>query len=659
MTFKELLEKLTGGRFCCTSGCCGKSYARPHCSAEEPDFDLVLVIRLIVACITFTAALLIKSIPDAVVTVMLIISALVSGYDILAGAILSIMAGSYFDKSVLIILASILGFVFGAKIESAALILLFQLGGIFVDYAVLRTQLSVLDAVSCDSEDARVIRDSWEEELDADLVEVGDRIIVNPGERVPCDCIVISGTSSLDLSALGDTAGPILAKEGDEILSGSLNQSGTLRCEITSKRSDSTAAALTSAVEKGAERGHVVPPMLSKFLSFYTPVLVVLAVVVACLLPLAMKISFSEAVSRALVFLIVANPCALVIAVPLIRLSAMGGAAKCGIIFDGCNAMDALSQTGIVAFDKAGTLTEGRPRVVSIKSTRMEPEVLLKIAAHALAYSNSAEARSIIASYAGTIYIDLVENFVEIPGHGVEISVDGVRICVGSRDLMTIKSVSVPDEDISDDASVYISIGEDYAGRIILSDAVRSDAAAGIADLENKGVEQIVMYSPDARDAAARMASSLGIYEYYSEQNRDSLRNALHELQGGAAPGSVLVLVEGEDAVGGAHSAADVDVLMTGVEALTMPTGADVNIFGGKVERIPLAIGICKYANMLIWAVASAVLLLKILLLVLAVFGFVTMWFVAFIDACAAVAAVLVSILAFTGELSGKKKMKN
>lgn len=658
MTFKELLEKITGGHFCCNSGCCGKFYARPHCSTEEPDFDLVLVIRLIVACVTFAAALLIKKIPDSAVTIMLIISALVSGYDIIAGAILSVMGGSYFDKSLLIVLSATLGFIFGAKIESAALVLLFQLGGVFVDYAVMRTRLSVLDAVSCDSEDARVVRDTWEEELDSDAVEIGDHIIVNPGERVPCDCIVISGTSSLDLSALGDTAGQILAKEGDEILSGSLNQGGTLRCEVTAKREDSTAAALTNAVENGSNRGQVVPPMLSKFLSLYTPVLVVLAVVAACLLPLALKITFAEAVSRALVFLIIANPCALVISIPLIRLSAMGGAAKCGIIFDGCNAMDALSQSSIVAFDKAGTLTEGRPRVVSIKSTRMKPEVLLKIAAHALAYSNSAEARSIIASYASTIYIDLVENFVDIPGHGSEVFVDNVRICVGTRDLMTIKSISVPDEDISDDFSVYVSIGDDYAGRIILSDSVRSDAASGISDLADKGVEQVVMYSPDSRDVAARMASTLGIYEYYSEQDKNDLRNALQELHEGAAPGSTLALVEGADAAGGAHSAADVDILMTGVDALTMPTGADVSIFGGKVERVPLAIGISKYANMLIWAVASAVLLVKVVLLVLAIFGFATMWFAAFIDACAAVAAVLVSILAFTGELSGKRKIR-
>ena len=656
MTFKELLERITGGRFSCAGDCCGAAYGRPACDSGEPDLDVLLIVRLIVSCAAFAVSLLLKSLPEPWPLVLLILSALVAGYDILAGAVLSIIEGKYLDKTVLLTLSAVLAMAFGAVIEGTALVLLYQIGSIFIDYACTRTRHSVLDTVFCEQDYTYVVNDSGAEELVAvDSVQVGEHVIVKPGERVPCDCIVLEGQSSLDRSALGDFSGEVLAKEGDELLAGSLNRGGELRCEVTATAADSAARALYSSVESGAKRGEVIPKTLASLQMYYTPAVTLLAILLIILLPLLTETTINEAVRRAAMFLVIANPCALFIAIPLIRLSSMCGAAKMGILFDNCGVMDAATAVGTVAFDKAGTLSEGCPKVVAIKAQRMETDVLLKIAAHALAYSNTAQAKSVIAAYGDNIYIDLIENFVEIPGSGVEVKVDGISICVGSKDLMMIKGVYVPDSDVTDDYSLYVSIGGEYAGRLVLSDSLRADAAAGVSELREGGVDSIVLFTNETRDSAARTASALGISEYYSECDREKVRSLLADVKQGCIKDRELMYVGGGECFAGSHTAADIDVAMTGLEALTMPVGADVTIFGGNVDRVALSIAISKYAKMLSMSALAGVGAVKVVLLIIAGLGFSTLWFSAFIDAIAAVGAALVSILAYNGEIRQPK----
>ncbi len=656
MTFKELLERITGGRFSCSGGCCGAAYARPACDSGEPDFDVLLIVRLIVSCAAFAVSLLVKSIPEPWPLVLLILSAVVAGYDILAGAVLSIIEGKYLDRTVLLTLSAILAMCFGANIEGTALLLLYQIGGIFVDYACTRTKHTVLDTIYCEQDFTHVVDDSGAEELvPVDSVQVGEHVVVKPGERVPCDCIVLEGRSSLDRSALGDFSGEVLAKEGDELLAGSLNRGGELRCEVTSTAADSAARALYNSVENGAKRGEVIPKSLSALQMYYTPAVTLLAILLIVLLPLLSEVSLGEAVRRGAMFLVIADPCSLFIAIPLIRLSSMCGAAKAGIIFDGCSAMDEAATVGVVAFDKEGTLTEGSPKVVAIKAQRMEPNVLLKIAAHALAYSNTAQARSVIAAYGDTIYIDLIENFVEIPGSGVEVRVDGIRICVGSKDLMTIKGISVPDSDVTEDYSLYVSIGDEYAGRLVMSDTLRADAVDGIGELRGCGMDSVVLFTGETRDSAARTASALGIPEYYSECDREKVRALLADVKQGCVKGRELMYVGSGETFAGSHTAADLDVAMAGLEALTMPVGTDITIFGGHVDRVALSIAISRYAKMLSMAALGGTAAVKVVLLIIAGLGFSTLWFSAFIDAIAAVGAVLVSILAYNGEIRQPK----
>lgn len=651
MTFKEILNRLTGKRFCCSGGCCGSAYSRPRGACGEMEFDMVFVVRLLVSCVIFLISIIASTMAEPLKIVLCVLSVLVGGVDIIAGAVLSIMRGQYFDKCVLIILTAIIAFVIGESVSAVALVLLFQIGGVFIDYTFSRTVSTVHDAIDCNAETASVIRNGEEEQTDASLVAVGEQIIIRRGQTVPCDCIVLEGASSLDLSPLGGSAAPHLVKEGDELHSGSVNQAGTLRCEVTLTQEDSTESSVIKAVEANSARGSAAPDLLNKIVSWMAPALVLAAVVLMALLFFVVKVPANEAIKRALSFLVLANPCSMLIAAPLIRLGAMGGAAQNGILFSGCAAMDNSADADAVSFDKPGTLTEGTPRVVQIKSERMAPDVLLKICAHALAYSNSQQARSIIASYNGTIYIDLIQNFVEIPGSGVEVHVDGVRICAGSRDLMTVKGISVPDDDGADDGTaVYVAIANAYAGCIVLNDALRSDAGHCITELEDLGVSSVSMLTGESREAAIKTAGELGINEYYSSLTDEKRLAAISDIHKSCSDGHTMMYVGTREASKGAHTDADVDVALCELVDLSMPSKSDVTLFGDRIDDVASAIRISRFARQMIYACSGAALAVKIILLLLAGFGLSAIWFSAVIDTAAAVGAVLVSILSFGRE---------
>ena len=645
MNITDLLEKLSGG-----SADTGGRLASGNLGA-----GIVLVARLVVCCAAFAIALLVDSIPAVWVSVILVLCAVIAGYDIIAVTVLGILRGDYLNRGVLIILASVLAFIFGAQIEACSLILLYQITGIFIDYAVERTRRSVLDTVFCDTAYAsRIGDDRKESTVPAASLQPGDHIVIRPGETVPCDCIVLEGSSKLDLAPLGDDSGSIAVKEGDELYSGCVNISGEVKCEVSSTQSESTAAKLYAQIQAAPSRGESIPEALQGLNRYFAPVITAVAILVAALLPIFLDISIADSVRRATMLLVIASPVSMFAAIPVIRLCAGCGAARAGVVFDSCSAMDGMASAATAAFNEVGTLTEGQPRVVAVKAGRMGKDVLLKIAAHALSYSSSPQSRSIIEAYGGTIYIDLIENFNEAPGYGVEVRVDGIPIRVGTRELMRIGHVDIPDSDLyveDGETCMYVAITNEYAGCIVLSDPIREDAAAGIEELRHSGVENVVMFSSDSRDRTAKLASTLGITEYYSECTKDKLRSSLSSLKQGCAAGRSLVYVARGEDFGGAHTASDVDVGMSGPDALSLPRSCDVTVLGGKVGKIATAVGIARYARMLTYATAGGAALVKIILLLLAVFNVSTLWFTVFIDAIAAVAAALVSILAFSGEL--------
>ena len=290
MNFTELLEKLAGG----------STAAGGRLAAGNIGAGIILVARLAVCCVAFAIALLVDAIPTVWVTVILVLCALIAGYDVIAAAVLGIMRGDYLNSGALVIIAALLAFIFGAEIEGCALILLYQITGIFIDYAVERTRRTVLDTIYCDTAYAsRVGEDGKESTVPADSLQPGDIIVIRPGETVPCDCIVLDGSSKLDLAPLGDDSGYVNVKEGDELFSGCINASGELRCEVSSVQSESTAARLYAEINAAPGRGEVVPEALQSLRKYFPPVITAIAVLIAALLPIFLDISVSEAVRRA------------------------------------------------------------------------------------------------------------------------------------------------------------------------------------------------------------------------------------------------------------------------------------------------------------------------------------------------------------------------
>ena len=381
-----------------------------------------------------------------------------------------------------------------------------------------------------------------------------------------------------------------------------------------------------------------------------------LAVLIAALPPVFSDVKLSESIRRAAMFLVIASPVSMLAAVPVIRLSACCGAARAGILFDSNGAMDAMASAGTVAFAQTGTITEGRLHVTDVKGERMDRETLLKIAAHALTYMNTPEAQAIREAYGERVDLDLVADYSTAPGYGIEVRVGGIPIRVGNRALMQVGHVDIPARDLyveDGDSCVYVAITDEYAGCIVLSDTVADGAADAVGELRRTGVENVVMLSPGTRDRAASLAAGLGITEYYSECGGEKVKTSLSSLKQALAPGRSLVFVGTEGDFTGPHTAADVDIAMADAETLTRSNSCDVIIMGGGIGKISEAIGISRYARMLSLVTAAGAGAVKLILLVLAAFGISTLWFTVFIDAIAAVAAALVSILAFSGELYG------
>lgn len=646
MKFADILARLTGGRFCCSAQCCGAGYCKP-CEKDELSFDTLLLTRLIIASLMFAAALVVKKLPEPWPLLLLILSALTSGLDILIAAVLSLMRRSWFDKTVVITFVCALAFGLGHWAEAAALVLIFQLCDVFIDYAFVRTRLSVLEAVDCRREGVVIVinEQGVEEPLSADEVPVGARIALRPGETVPCDCIVLDGAGSLSAAPLGGGAEPQFISEGDELLSGCELMTGNLLCEVTGTAAESAASALRDAVLRGASRGSPLPHKLERIYAFFTPAMFLLSIFIAGLIPIIYKVSIQESVQRALSFLILSNPCALLVAAPLIRLASIAGGAIRGILPASCDVMDALSRAGAVAFDRPGTLSDGTPRVTAVKSARLDADTLLKITAHAMAYSSDKLARSVINAYGGTIYIELVEKFVEYPGSGVEVYVDGVRICAGSYDLMQAKGVEVPVSDITDELAIYVSVAEDYAGRLSLTDGLRKDAPEGISELHSQHVDAVVMFTDESSASAAKTAAELGVKEYYSGKTAAQQLSALSDIKDTLPAGDTLLYVRGIDHIGAERSGAGVDVVMTGSE-LPMTTGkADLRLRGG-VMSVAAAIHAARTSERLIYIFAAAALLVKLLVMVLAFFGIGAAWFAVFIDSAVSMGAILLSIKA-------------
>lgn len=565
----------------------------------------------------------------------------VVGWDVLFKAVRNIRNGQVFDENFLMALATVGAFATGEYAEAVFVMLFYQTGELFQDYAVGRSRQSIAALMDIRPDVANVeTEDGSLEEQDPEDVAVGAVVVVKPGERVPLDGVVLEGTSSLDTAALTGESVPRDVGPGDAVISGCVNQSGLLRCRVTRPGSESTVAKILDLVENASEKKAVSEQFITRFARYYTPCVVIAAAALAVLPPLFLG-GWGVWFHRALIFLVVSCPCALVISVPLSFFGGIGGASKCGILVKGSNYLEALAKTETVVFDKTGTLTQGTFTVTDVSAVgTLDPEQVLAWAAAAEHWSDHPIALSLRAASPGAAERSVVTNVTELAGHGVRATVDGRSVCVGNQRILESQGLPVP-ELRGESTAVYVTVDGAYAGVIRISDLVKSDARAAIADLKASGVKRTVMLTGDTEAAARAVAAQLGVDEFHAGLLPVDKVELVERLLAKKKPGTAVAFVG--DGINDAPvlSRSDIGIAMGALGSDAAIEAADIVLMDDKPSKIATAMRISRKTLRIVRQNIVFALGVKGLVLVLAAFGQAAMWAAVFADVGVAFLAIL------------------
>ena len=470
--------------------------------------------------IILTAILLVLGfvVSDNTISSMLfLISYIIVAYDIIIKALKNIRNGNPLDENFLMTIASIGAFIIGEALEGVAVMLFYQIGEYFQVYAVDKSRRSVSELMDIRPDYANVIRDGEIIKVDPDEVDIGDIIVIKPGEKVPLDAVITEGYSAVDVSALTGEAIPLDVNIGDNILSGSININGLLTAETTTEYEESTVSKILDLVENASSKKSTSERFITRFSRYYTPIVVVLAVILAIVPPLIISgASFSDWIYRALAFLVVSCPCALVVSVPLSFFGGIGGAAKEGILVKGSNYLEDLAQIKTVVFDKTGTLTKGVFEVQEVNSVNISKEELIELTAYTEHYSNHPIAQSIKKYYGKDIDEERISDIEEVAGHGIVANVDDKKIYAGNDKLMDKMNITYKQTDTIGTV-IYVVIDEEYAGHILISDEIKVDSKSAIQGLKDNNIKQVAMLTGDNDKVGKKIAGDLGIEEVYTQ----------------------------------------------------------------------------------------------------------------------------------------------
>ena len=579
---------------------------------------------------------------------------LIAGHDVLLKAWRNIRRGEAFDESFLMAVATIGAFamIFFPETEphmaeGAAVMLFYQVGELFQSYAVGKSRKSIAAMMDIAPDYANIERDGAIVEVDPDEVQVGDIIVVKPGERVPIDGVVVDGTSQLDTAALTGESMPRHIEVGGEVISGCINMTGVLRIRTTKLFGASTVSRILELVENASEKKARTENFITRFARVYTPIVTLAAVAIAVVPPLLGMGAWADWILRGLTFLVVSCPCALVISVPLSFFGGIGGASRLGILVKGSNYLEALSEVDTVVFDKTGTLTSGTFGVVGVHPAGgIDGDQLLAMAAHAEAFSDHPIALSVKKAYLDEAPADSgriidqarIENAAEESGHGVKATVDGHAVLVGNDKLMSAHGISCPDCELTG-TILHVAIDGSYAGHIVIADTVKDDAAQAIADLHAAGVERCIMLTGDREEVARSVASNLGLDEYHAqllpgdkveqvERILDSARGNLAFVGDGINDAPVL-------------TRADVGIAMGAMGSDAAIEAADIVLMDDKPSNIARAIRVARKTMRIVHQNIVFAIGVKLLILALAAVGIANMWLAVFSDVGVAVIAIL------------------
>ncbi len=600
------------------------------------------LLRLLLGAALFLTALLIPLKGWARLPLFLVPYFVVGG-DVLFKAGRNIAHGQVFDENFLMVLATVGAFCIADFPEAVTVMLFYQVGELFQSVAVSRSRQSIAALMDIRPDAANLETPEGVREVDPEEVAVGDIIVVRAGERIPLDGRVIEGRSLVDTAALTGESVPRETAAGDAVISGCINQTGLLRIRVEKEFGESTVSKILDLVENASSKKARAENFITRFARYYTPIVVIGALLLALLPPLFFGQSWGEWVNRALIFLVISCPCALVISIPLSFFGGIGGASKCGILVKGGNYLEALAKTEIVVFDKTGTLTKGTFRVTAIHPAGLPADSLLELAALAESYSSHPISQSLRAAYeeAGRVLdSSRVSDVEEIAGHGVKALVDGRTVLAGNARLMRREGVE-PDGGEPAGTVVHVALDGVYAGYLVISDELKEDAAAAIAALKREGVRKAVMLTGDAEAAAARAADELGLDGYHAGLLPDGKVEKIEEMLKQKSPRGTLAFVG--DGINDAPvlSRADVGIAMGGLGSDAAIEAADIVLMDDKPSKIAAAIRLSRKTLRIVMQNIVFALGIKLLFLALGAFGLANMWEAVFADVGVSVLAIL------------------
>lgn len=605
------------------------------------------IFKIIISAIVFVAGVVLK-LEGIWEFTLFSVAYLIVGYDVLWSAIRKIGHGQLFDEEFLMSLATIGAFAISEYPEAVAVMLFYQVGELFQGIAVGKSRKSISDLMDIRPDSAIVLRDDKEFKVSPEEVQIGEIIVIRPGEKIPLDGIIIEGFTSVNNTALTGESLPQDKSVSDNVVSGSVNVTGVIKVKTNCTFSDSTVAKILELVENSASKKAKAEGFITRFSRIYTPFVVIGAVLLAVIPPLFFEQIWSEWINRALIFLVVSCPCALVISVPLSFFGGIGGASKRGILIKGSNYLEQLSKVRIIAFDKTGTLTKGNFEVTAIHPNEVSEGELLDLAATAESYSVHPIALSIIRAHKGHIEKSRIGEVKEISGQGVEAQIDGRLIYVGNKKLM--EAIGAEWRDCHKSGTViHLSENKTYLGHIVISDEIKPESKQAISDIKEAGIKKTVMLTGDIDNVGKTVGLELGIDEIYTELLPDNKVEVIEKLINERKNDGLVAFVG--DGINDAPvlAIANVGIAMGALGSDAAIEAADVVLMDDSLLKIPEAISISRRTMGIVYQNIVFAIGIKILVLILGAFGFANMWLAVFAD-------VGVTILAIINAMRALKK---
>ncbi|WP_039901542.1 heavy metal translocating P-type ATPase [Leptotrichia sp. oral taxon 879] len=631
------------------------SHDHSHAHGKE-DTDKIKK-KLLIGGILFVLGIFIPKTLFIPKLAVFLISYFIIGGDVLLSAVKNILKGQVFDENFLMAIATVGAFAIGEYPEGVAVMLFYQLGELFQGIAVNNSRKSIIALMDIRPDYANLKTDNGIKKVNPEEIKVADIIVVKPGEKVPLDGRIINGNSAFDTSALTGESLPREAKTGDNVLSGFINKTGLVEIEVAKVFSESTVSKILNLVENASSKKSKTENFITKFAKYYTPAVVITALIMAIFPPLLISgATFTDWIYRALIFLVVSCPCALIISIPLGFFGGIGGASKHGILVKGANYLEALNDVESVVMDKTGTLTKGVFKVTEINvennlkindfknnKTDLTQSLLLKYAAHIEKFSNHPIAQSIVSEYENTatkIDESVIKDFEEISGFGIKANINNHQILAGNSKLMNLENIKFTEKE-NLETVIYIAFDGQYIGNILISDEIKADSPKAIKGMKANGIKEIVMLTGDNNAIGKNIAQKLGIDKVFAELLPNEKVEKLEEIYKTKSEKGKVVFVG--DGINDAPvlARADIGIAMGGVGSDAAIEAADVVIMNDEPSKIVTAMKIAKKTKTIVWQNVTLAFAVKLIVLILGLFGDATMWEAVFADVGVALLAVL------------------